>query len=149
MFNLIFLLPQLFTVGTDIVKCIDGGTTKEEWDKTVEDMFQLVMSIPALQGYVALMQPLLMFSKIAFPFVESISQQVDDSNPEKPKMLAAKNQFSKEDLTKMYYSVKLLADVSNKFAEAKGVEKMDLTWEYKYYENIFDTGTFFDNQQVG
>lgn len=150
MFNLLFLLPQLFTVGTDIVKCIEGGTTQEEWDKTVEDMYQLAMSIPALQGYIALMQPLIAFSKIAFPLIGDVNKYVvDDNNSNKLKLMSVKNQLTKEDLIKSYYSVKLLSDVASKVAEANGVELLDLGWDYKYFDNEFNTEIFFDNQQVG
>lgn len=147
MFNLIFLLPQMFTVGEDIIKCIDGGTTQEEWDKTVEDMFSLAMSIPALQGYIALMQPILAFAKIAFPMISDVEKYFN--NTEKPKMLAARDQITKQDLIRSYYSVKLMTDVSAKVAKANGVEEKDLGWEYKYYENEFNTATFFDNQTLG
>lgn len=108
-------------------------------------MSTLVLSVPALQGYIAIVQSLIKIAKLSFPLFESL----DTSNSDEVKKLtAARDQISKEDLIIAYNSLKLLAAISERVAQANGVEKEDTSNkpEYEYYENKFDTGTFFDTQ---
>lgn len=164
LFNLIFLIPQIFTVGQDIVDCLDGKVDQATWDRTVEDMYQLAIQIPELKGILAMNQSLFMLAKMVFPFVQQLNgllhgpeatPQVatlfdDPLMSEIKKFLEGTKEMTEQELNRAHNSVKLLFAVSEKIAEKEGVEKIELDNDsvLKYYENKFNTGTFYDNPNV-
>lgn len=162
LFNLIFLIPQIFTVGQDIVDCLDGTVDQATWDRTVNDMYELAVQIPELKGILAMNQSLFMLAKMVFPFVQQLNGLLHSSaatpqvatlfdDPlmsEIKKFLEGTKEMTDQELNRAHNSVKLLFAVSEKIAKAEGVEKKDLdaTPVIKYYSHEFDTGSFFDNQ---
>lgn len=162
MFNLLFLLPQIFTVGQDLIDCLDGDVDQKTWDKTVDDVYNLALSVPEIKGFLAMNQSLFMLAKMVFPFVKQLDDlfhkakvdgtpETDPLKLEAMKFAAATKEMSKEDLTRAFNTVKLLSQVSDKIAADEKVSKIEFDKDsiVKYYENKFDTETFFDNQNNG
>ena len=71
--DLLLVLPQLFTVGEDLVACLNGKATQEVWNKTVDDVFTLAKSIPEIQGVIVMNQGLFMFAKVLFPLLDQMT----------------------------------------------------------------------------
>ena len=145
MFNLLFLIPQISTIGSDIMACLDGNLTEDEYNKLVDDFGNLVLSIPELSGFVAIIQSLLKVARVAFPVIESIKSATTD--PSKPqashRMMAMKAQIdsalTEDDVMRATRSLMLMIDVSKKLAESEAVDADDDA------KTDFDTGTFFNN----
>ena len=146
MFNILFLIPQVFTVGNDVMACLDGHMTQDDYNKLVDDFSNLVLSIPELSGFVAIIQSLLKVAKVAYPLIQTI-QGHDSSDPAKaqlsPAMMAMKakldTDLTEEDLARGGRSLMLMIDVSKKLAEAEQVqpEKQD--------DVNFDASDYFKN----
>jgi queuine/archaeosine tRNA-ribosyltransferase len=56
MFNLITLLPRLFSTSQAILACIQGGPTKEELREAVQELHNLLRAVPALAGVLAMFE---------------------------------------------------------------------------------------------
>ena len=70
--DLLVLLPKFFVIGQDVMNCLDGKVTEDEWNKIVDDLGDLAMSYPPAQGFVALIQAVSKVSKIMFPVIEQM-----------------------------------------------------------------------------
>jgi hypothetical protein len=126
MFNLLFLIPQVFTVGGDIMACLDGQMTEDDYNKLVDDFSNLVLSIPELSGFVAIIQSLLKVAKVAYPLIQTIQGHGTDKPQLSPAMMAIKakleSDLSEEDIARGGRSLKLMIDVSKKLAASEQVE---------------------------
>lgn len=172
LFSLLFLIPQVFTVGKDIVDCLDGDVDQATWNRTVDNVYDLATKVPEIQGIIALNQGLFNLAKIMFPFMMQMLSQVKTEKPadlpmkmkvgvndvkmqgmidDLAKFIQAAKEISEDELVRAYNSVKLLSDVADKMVEEKKVPKKELDDDsiVKYYESEFNTATFFDNQQNG
>lgn len=66
-FNLIFLLPKVFTTASKIMELLKGGVTGDEMDEIVDELFALVKDIPALQGFMGILQVVVNIAKVIIP----------------------------------------------------------------------------------
>lgn len=138
MINIIPLLPQMATIGQDIVKCIEGGCTKDEWDKTVDDVYKMAVSIPEVQSVVVLMQITSYVAKVSFPLIEGFIN--GSSTNDTKKMKSVRNKVSKsvsnQDIAQAQRTVAFFDEVTAKIAKKNKVkiQQPDTSW----------TGTFFD-----
>jgi hypothetical protein len=166
-FNLLMVLPQMFTVGADIAACLDGRCTKEEWEKTVDDIVDLAENIPEIKAFIIMNQGLFALAKLAFPLLDQLQESSPDTRTKlmaslSPEVLhqietfvKAKAELPDGQLKQTKYSVKLMNDAFTKIAAKepnKYKTKVDFSDDQshvKYWDGEFDTGTFFDNQNNG
>lgn len=125
MFNLLFLLPQVMNVGQDIVKCLDGGMTEDEYKRLLNSLADLVEKIPALSGFMAIIQSVLKVARVAFPLIQEIKNIKPAADAGTLKMGAAKKEIdkvlTKDDLLRASRSLQLLTDLSSRVATKHGV----------------------------
>lgn len=166
-FNLLMVLPQMFTVGADIAACLDGRCTKEEWEKTVDDIVDLAENIPEIKAFIIMNQGLFALAKLAFPLLDQLQEATPDVRKKlmaslSPEILhqiesfvQAKQALPEGQLKQTKYSVKLMNDAFDKIAAKEPgkykttVDLPDDQSHVKYWTNEFDTATFFDNQNNG
>lgn len=147
MFNFLFLLPHVFTIGQDIAACLDGNLSEDEYKKLVDDFGNLVLSVPELSGFVAIIQSILKVASVAFPVVDAVIGTDDDSSKPKAMRLSAikakvaASGITQDDVIVAGRSLRLLKDVSWKLAEAEQVDPDPGT-----KDDQFDTGNFFNEQ---
>lgn len=145
MFNFLFLLPHVFTIGQDIAACLDGSLSEEDYTKLIEDFSNLVLAIPELAGFVAIIQSILKVALVAFPVIDAVLTTSDDpSKPKAMRLSAIKSKveasgLTQDDIVVATRSMKLLSDVSWKLAEAEQVAP-----DSNNTADDFDTSSFFD-----
>jgi chromosome condensin MukBEF ATPase and DNA-binding subunit MukB len=54
MFDLFKVIPQAFRAGQAILNCIKGGPTREELQTAVEELRELLATIPSMKGVLAI-----------------------------------------------------------------------------------------------
>ena len=128
MFNFLFLLPQLLSVGRDVAKCLEGGMTQEEYNNLLDSLSALVASIPALGGFMAIVQSVIKVARVSFPLIEEIKNikpAAVTGDAGAIKMGAAKKEvdklLTKDDLAKANRSLQLLTDLSVRMAAEKKI----------------------------
>jgi hypothetical protein len=141
MFNLITLLPHFMTMGDNIIKCIDGGVTQEEWDKTVDDFFKMCKDIPQVQGVIAIIEIVSMVTKVSFPLVDNLLNN-DDASENKPKLKSVRKKIADtvtdDERMKAVRSIKFFDDVMAKIAEANGLinDDRDTSWTETFFDDM-------------
>lgn len=127
MFNFLFLLPQLLNVGQDVAKCLEGGMTEEEYTKLLDSMSNLIDKIPALAGFMAIIQSIIKVARVAFPLIQEIKNTKLSTDAGAIKMGAAKKEIdkvlTKDDLLRAARSLQLLSDLSVQMADKQGVKQ--------------------------
>lgn len=128
MFNFLFLLPQLLNVGKDVARCLEGGMTQQEYNDLLDSLSALVASIPALAGFMAIIQSVIKVARVSFPLIEEIKNlkpAAVTGDASTIKMGAAKKEvdklLTKEDIARANRSLTLLSDLSVRMAAEKKV----------------------------
>lgn len=146
MFNLLFLLPSIFDLGKDIVRCLDGGMTEDEYNSLIDSLSRLIEKVPALAGFMVIIQSVLKVARIAYPMLAEI-KSAKPAEASVLKMGSAKKEIdkllSKDDMIKAGRSIRLLSDLSVKMADRKGV-KVDAK-----SKKTLDAGKFFSELSTG
>lgn len=124
--NLLFILPQVFKMGNDIIKCLDGDVTEDEWNAVVQDMYDMSMNIPQLQGFVAIFQVVANIAKASFPIIDNLDSTDENAVNAAVKSLPATTRGGTEmtaaDIIRAKNAIDLMNDVALKIkatSEAK------------------------------
>lgn len=137
--NLLVILPKVFTIGQDILNCLDGDVTQEDWNKVVDDLGDIALSYPPAAGFVAITQSVINVSKILFPVIESLLESKDKVTmqdiadavgaPDATKRMMASaftsmgvDSIDKEGFKRAKNALSLMEDVSKKVADSKVAE---------------------------
>lgn len=146
MFNLLFLLPSIFDLGKDIVRCLDGGMTEDEYNSLIDSLSRLIEKVPALAGFMVIIQSVLKVARVSYPMLAEI-KSAKPAEASVLKMGSAKKEIdkilSKDDMIKAGRSIRLLSDLSVKMAVQKGV-KVDTK-----SKKTLDAGKFFSELSTG
>jgi len=140
MLNIISLIPHFLTIGEDIIKCIEGGTTQEEWNKTVDDFYNMAKDIPQVQGVLAIIELVSITTKVSFPILDRYL--LSDTDENKPKLKSAKKKVAKsldtEDMLKAQRSMKFFNEVLDKIALDNNVERkpIDTSWTKTFFDDM-------------
>lgn len=140
MFNIVALLPQFMIIGEDVIACIEGDCTQEEWNKTVDDFFKMCVSIPQVQGVLGIIEIVSMVTKVAFPLVDGVINTKATVNTPKLKMAKKnlKKSVSSNDVAKAQRSMKFFNEVTAKVAAHNGLKnnspETDVNWTADFFE---------------
>jgi hypothetical protein len=138
MINVLGLLPHMMTIGEDIVKCIEGDCTQEEWDKTVDDVYAMAVSIPQVQGILVIMQIASYVSKVSFPLVDGFINGKTETDTKKMKSARSKvaKTVSKSDVANAQRTVKFFDEVTAKIAKKNKIKlpQPDTSWTENFFE---------------
>lgn len=140
MINILPLLPHMMTVGQDIVNCIEGDCTQEEWNKAVDSVYNMALSIPQVQGILVIMQIASYVSKVSFPLVDGFI----NGNPEtdSKKMKSVRNKVTKtvteQDVVRAQRTVKFFDEVTAKIAKKNKVKlaQPDTSWTQNFFDEV-------------
>lgn len=140
MINIISLLPHVMTIGEDIVKCIEGDCTQEEWNKTVDDLYAMAISIPQVQGILVIMQIASYVSKVSFPLVDGFINGKTEADSKKMKAVRGKvaGTVTAKDIENAQRTVKFFDEVTAKIAKKNKMKlpKPDTSWTATFFEEV-------------
>lgn len=131
------LIPDIMIIGDDIIKCIEGDCTEAEWNKAVDDMYNMATKIPEVQGILAIFQIASYVAKTSFPFVDGFINTKSETDSKKMKSIRAKvSKTTNTDLIQAERTVKFFDEVTAKIAKKKNVKlpKPDTSWTESFFE---------------
>ena len=67
--RLLMLLPQIFKTGSLILKSLEGGLTKEELEKIIDEVRETVKSVPELAAFLGLFDSLVKVAVTVLPVI--------------------------------------------------------------------------------
>lgn len=123
--NLISLIPKIFGFSQDIMACLDGDVTEEDWDKVVKDLGEIALAVPQVAGFVAIVETFMAVAKSAFPLIEYFLENPGNMPVAQFAALGPDlGNITKDDLIRAKNSMRLMGAVSNYVSQNQNKQQL-------------------------